>query len=124
MRQQVEGWSAQQLTTEAAKLTIHRASSERDLMSPDTLRGGYTNSISIHSVWRSNDRTANVVESLKRVHLRIQETRFYSPIQGYCQVGRIPGIQVPIVVLASGIGRRFDQTWSYAKSLKALSEMR
>ncbi len=55
MRQQVESWRAQQLSTAAAKLMIYRAFASREIWrSLDIWRGGYTNSTSIRSTRSSS----------------------------------------------------------------------
>jgi hypothetical protein len=54
MRRQVESWRAEQLSAEAAKLTVCRLLSRGNWTSRDTWRGGYTNSTSIRSTRSSN----------------------------------------------------------------------
>lgn len=84
MRQQVEHWRAQQLSAQAAKLTIYRAFIEGDLGVPNTSPGEYTNSISIPA---SGVRASNDVEPVQRVHLAIQGTRPDSAVYSHCQAG-------------------------------------
>jgi hypothetical protein len=54
MRRQVESWRAEQLSAEAAKLTIYRAFIEGDLEVRSIWRGVFTNSTSIRSTRSSS----------------------------------------------------------------------
>jgi hypothetical protein len=77
MRQQVEHWRAQQLSAEAAKLTIYRAFIEGDLGVPKhTSPEKYTNSISIPSTRSSSLERRGACQTRSPHHSR-NSTRFH-----------------------------------------------
>jgi hypothetical protein len=86
-------------------------------MSPDTFRGGYTNSISVHSMWRSKRERCGVSQTRSPPHSR--NSISFPDSRLLPKLGEFLESRSPIAVLASGIGRRFDQTWVLRSVVKS-----
>ncbi len=87
LRQQVENWRTQQLSAEAAKLTIYRIFHGRGSGRPET-----PGAESARAVFQSGERgvpTPNHVEPVERVHICVQGTRSDPAIQGNSETGEL-----------------------------------
>jgi hypothetical protein len=87
MRRQVESWRAQQLSVEAAKLTIYRAFIEGDLEIPMHLARTCTRTL-LQPAARGVP-TPNHVEPVERIHVGVQGTRSDPAIPGNGETGEL-----------------------------------
>ncbi len=102
MRKQVETWQRSELTDVTAKVVIYEAFVEGKLEARKHLaRNVHDLYFELRTEVRGIPAQDNL-ESLERIHLRIQGTGADPAIQGYSQAGRIPGGAVLPVVLARG----------------------